>query len=100
MLSFFDNDEVGYRGWLTGHPAGFVLNRRRRQSPDYLVLHRATCWTISTYSKAAHGDAFTGRGYVKVCAVDIESLKGYAKNECGRPDGSFSSECVICRPLG
>ena len=100
MTQVFDSDEAGYLNWLAAHPEGFALNRRRRESPNYLVLHRATCWTISTYAKNARGDAFTGRGYLKVCATDIESLRKYAKSEGGRPDGSFSSECAICHPLG
>ena len=44
----FKNDEDGYFAWLTAHPTGFVLNVRANADPDYVVLHRASCGTISS----------------------------------------------------
>lgn len=100
MIHVFDSDDAGYLDWIATHPKGYALNRRRGESAGYLVLHRVTCRTISVYSGTARADAFTGRGYVKVCAEDVASLVEYARNEGGRLDGSFSSECAICDPQG
>jgi hypothetical protein len=46
IVEFMDNDK-GYVAWLSEHPDGFVLNCGRPPTPSYLVLHRATCWSIS-----------------------------------------------------
>jgi len=100
MIQVFDSDDAGYLEWIVTHPNGYVLNRRRGESAIYLVLHRTTCRAISAYSGTARADAFTGRGYLKVCAADVVSLTEYARNEGGRLDGSFSSECAICDPQG
>ena len=47
VLIEFIEDDKGYVAWLAGHPDGFVLNCERPPRPAYLMLHRATCWTIS-----------------------------------------------------
>lgn len=43
---FIDNDD-GYLNWITANPTGYVVNCNRYPRAAYLVLHRATCWTIS-----------------------------------------------------
>ena len=68
------------------HPDGFVLNVRRRADPNYVVLHRATCGSISN-DKQAPG-AFTGRSYRKICATNVAELRLAAQRE-GRPGHVF-----------
>jgi hypothetical protein len=91
----FENDDLGYLTWTAAHPDGFVLNVRRVADPDYVVLHRANCVSISN-DKQAPG-AFTGREYRKVCVTSATALQDAAKRE-GRRDGSFSKRCALCRP--
>ncbi|WP_156928966.1 hypothetical protein [Bradyrhizobium sp. th.b2] len=91
----FSNDDLSYLAWMAAHPDGFVLNVRCVADPDYVVLHRASCGSISTDKQAPA--AFTGRGYEKICAVSVAELELAAKRE-GRNDGSFSKRCGLCRP--
>lgn len=93
MIPF--SDDVSYLAWTAAHPDGFVLNVRRSPDPDYVILHRASCGSISN-DKQAPG-AFTARAYRKVCAITEAELKLAAKDE-GRSDGSFSKRCGLCRP--
>ena len=91
----FHNDDEGYLSWIATNPDGLVLNVRRMADPDYVVLHRARCGSIST-DKREPG-AYTTRGYRKVCAASVAELQLAAKRE-GRGDGSFSKRCGLCRP--
>jgi hypothetical protein len=93
VIRFSDDDE-GYLDWVSAHPEGFVLNVRRVPDPSYVVLHRASCGSIS--GKQARG-AFTERKYRKVCADSVAALSIAAQRE-GRTDGSFSKRCGHCRP--
>ncbi len=94
MIEFRD-DEEEYLAWLSANPTGYVLNVRRRQSPSYVVLHRASCGSISNGSHMT--GAYTSRAYRKVCSANIEELARAAIAE-GRKDGSFSKRCGLCRP--
>lgn len=94
-MTEFRNDDMGYFAWITENPNGFVMNVRRVANPDYVVLHRATCHSISNDCQAS--GAFTTRGYRKICATDLAELKLAARRE-GRRDGSFSKSCGLCRP--
>ncbi len=47
MIEFLDDDE-GYLSWIATNPDGLVLNVRRMADPNYVVLHRANCGSIST----------------------------------------------------
>ncbi len=94
MIEFLDDDE-GYLAWIAANPNGFVLNVRRMADPDYVVLHRANCGSIST-DKREPG-AYTTRDYRKICAASVAELQRAAKRE-GRSDGSFSKRCGLCRP--
>jgi hypothetical protein len=91
----FSNDDLSYLAWTGAHPDGFVLNVRHVADPDYVVLHRASCGSISTDKHMP--EAFTGRGYEKICAVGVTELQVAAKRE-GRSDGSFSKHCSLCCP--
>jgi hypothetical protein len=91
----FCSDDLGYLAWTAAHPDGFVLNVRRIADPEYVVLHKATCDSISNDRQAP--EAFTGRAYRKVCADSIQELRDAAQRE-GRPDRSFSKRCGFCNP--
>lgn len=91
------NGEEQYQQWLTQHRDGFVLNTTRSQGgrAKYMVLHRAVCRSISEYTNAKTPGCYTQGTYIKICALDIESLKTWATDN-GRSDGSFSSEFPRC----
>lgn len=91
----FSKSERNYLEWVESHPSGFVLNVRMKPDSDYVVLHSATCKSISTKCRAR--GAYTERSYRKWCANSIGELRQAAKTE-GRRDGSFSRRCGICRP--
>ncbi len=97
MITEFVGDDAAYLDWLAGHPSGFVLNIRSWCDPSYMVLHRATCRTISVTVDGAAFGGFTERAYRKICADTIDELHGWTKSH-GRPDGSFSKRCKLCRP--
>jgi hypothetical protein len=90
LVTFTDND-AGYLAWLSTNPAGFVINTLRTPSVDNLILHRATCGTIT--GTPARGDQWTGQ-WVKVCSQELAALDDWARREVGgdlRP-------CGRCRP--
>lgn len=93
MREFIDDDD-SYAAWLKENPSGFVLNVRRNPGPNYTVLHRADCQTIS---KPRDDGAYTARGYGKVVAQDVADLRDYTR-ALGRSDGSFSAVCSKCSP--
>jgi hypothetical protein len=74
-VQHFVDDDPGYLRWLTGHFAAFVLNTTRRPSAAYLMLHRASCWTITRLQPRAA--TFTG-DYSKLCGGRDE-LEAYAR---------------------
>ena len=86
IVEFMDDDK-GYIAWLAGHPDGFVLNCERPPRPSYLILHRATCWTISRTS----GSNWTVI-YQKVCADTFEEINAWA-SQIGPP-----WRCGFCGP--
>jgi hypothetical protein len=95
---FFVDDETGYFRWLADHPDGYVVNTERGISPNYMVLHRATCPSISQPSSQSTAGGFTERQYAKACADTIDDLRGWVRAN-GRPDGTFTSEaCPHCQP--
>jgi hypothetical protein len=93
----FNNDEEGCLAWLAAHPDGFVLNLSRTCAPGYIVLHRASCSSISNYTRMARPGGFTERQYAKVCAESEGDLRTWVQRH-GRPDGSFTTRCQRCRP--
>ena len=87
-VSWFSNDEAGYSRWLDEHPAGYVLNCEHVPSHRYLVLHRASCATIS--GRPTRGTTWTV-AYAKACAESalhlehwVEGLTGAQLSRCGR----------------
>ena len=88
-MEIFLDDETGYAEWIAAHATGWVLNVPRGKARDALVLHRATCGTISP----AAGQHYTGPSYYKVCGPDRERLAHWA----GWQPGELSL-CAVCRP--
>jgi hypothetical protein len=93
----FVDDDPAYLQWLDECPAGYVLNTTRSRNPNYMVLHTATCRTIGRENRNVTPGGFTGRGYIKICAPSIPALRAWTRQQ-GRPGGSFSNLCGICRP--
>ena len=91
----FCNDDDGYLAWIGENPGGFVWHVRRQRDSTYVILHRASCNSISSDLRTS--GAYTARAYRKVCALNLEELQLAARKE-GRHDGSFSKKCSQCRP--
>ena len=91
-VRIFDNDDNAYLAWLDHYLDGFVINTTRSRNASYMVLHRAGCPHISIPRKMVGPGGFTEREYIKICSINVESLRKWVR-ENGRRDGSFSSEC-------
>jgi hypothetical protein len=89
-LDTFINDDKAYLQWLTRNSTGFVVNCYLRPSPDYLILHRASCWAISTATRTN----WTTTGYIKICSLHKRDLEAWAEKEVG---GQLCC-CKICKP--
>ena len=91
MPVFVDAD-ADYVRWLETHPGSYVLNTYRKPHPDYLILHRAACKSISR--TAAEPIAWTSGGYIKACANSVQDLAGW----CRVVAGAEPQPCGQCRP--
>ena len=91
----FDNDEDKYQEWLKNNPDGYVLTTNRDKNPDYMSLHLASCRMISQYMKNMAEDAFTCRGYIKICSCSSIDLILWIKKNGGN---GFTNLCSICNP--
>lgn len=90
MLTFVDDDR-GDLTWVAQHPGGFVLNTARKTTPEYHILHRATCSTIT--GTLAKGDHWT-KDLIRHCAEQRAELRGFARVECG----GEAQDCGVCQP--
>ena len=86
MQRFVDDDR-GYLDWLDHHPDGFVINTGRTPSAAYLMLHGASCGSIT--GDPARGTTFTGE-YAKVCGERNE-LEEFARDLSGH-----AQPCGLC----
>jgi hypothetical protein len=73
----YTDDDDSYLSWIAQHPDGFVVNTDRNPNPNYLVLHRSTCRTIS--GRPSRGSSWTA-DYTKICGGRPE-LESWARNE-------------------
>jgi|SRR5580704_7878111 hypothetical protein len=93
----FDNSSLAgdapYLQWLHDHPDGLVLTTRRRFDPTYMVLHRATCRSISKATGQMGENPFTGRGYIKVCSGSPDALLVWIVQQGGM---GFTKRCSLC----
>jgi hypothetical protein len=86
------SDDDAYLRWIEANPAGFVLNARNPPSPDYLMLHRASCRDISSPTRSNR----TTTGYMKVCSNDVAELDAW----CSKTTGGQTTPCKRCKRLG
>ncbi len=86
----FIDDDPGYLKWIASNPSGFVVNSARKPTPNYLVLHRATCWHVGT----PNNSNWTTTGYIKTCGTSIESVNQWARQSIG---GELQP-CGVCKP--
>src|SRR4051795_2077737 len=86
--------DTEYLAWLRDSLSGWVVNSRRRPNPSYLVLHRATCRSITRPTRAMHPEPFTGNMYIKACSMDLDELRHWVRRQ-GAAD--FSHRCSRCR---
>lgn len=91
----FIHREADYLAWVARHPNGFVLNAGSKPRAAYMPLHTATCRTVTQYQKSARKDAFTGRGYIKVCSNDPSALLVWMARYGAK---NFSRLCSKCKP--
>ncbi|MFN8663835.1 MAG: hypothetical protein U0075_18215 [Thermomicrobiales bacterium] len=93
-MPVFDNADADYVRWLETHPGGYVLNTYRKPHPDYLILHRATCKSISRTASAPI--AWTSGDYIKICADSLGDLEAWSRVAVdGKPQ-----PCGQCHPYG
>jgi hypothetical protein len=88
-IEIFQDDDAGYLAWLEAHPAGFALNMARSPRPNYLILHRATCRTIS--GRPTRDGPWTGP-YIKVCSDDQLQIAAWT----GQHIGAAPRRCGVC----
>jgi hypothetical protein len=91
-MRVFRDDDVGYLARVESHQHGFVVNTFRRPDSRYLVLHRATCHTIT--GKPARGDRWTTDDYIKACSEARAALDQWARQTVG---GELTP-CGLCHP--
>lgn len=77
----FLDDDAGYSAWLAANPDGYVINAERKPRPTYVMLHRATCSTIS--GMPARGRAWT-KDYLKFCAASRAEAEAWCVSTVGR----------------
>ena len=85
--------DSSFHEWAAKHPEGWVLNVRRRLSPDYVVLHRTTCPSLLGQSYAP--GALTERSYGKVGGGSEEELIKWLKTHIPAAPG-FTKRCTRC----
>ena len=88
----FDRRDEAYLNWIDQHQHGFVVNAYRNLNPGYLMLHRASCGTIS--GTPAHGTTWTNGDFVKICAESAEDLRSWAQ----RKTAGTLTPCKRCHP--
>ncbi len=92
-VRFIDDDE-GYLDWLAANSEGFVINTPRHPTPSSIVLHRATCNTVS--GTPTRGDHWT-LDYIKICGARTD-LERHALDDIGGPVRPCG-HCLSTSPL-
>lgn len=87
-----DNDR-GFVAWRDSHPHGYVLNCARKPAPNYLVLHRTSCWTIRNLRP---GYRNWTKDYIKVCSTDVDEIHQWARSNISV--AASVTTCGICKP--
>ena len=71
-MRIIEDDDAGSLARVERHQHGFVVNSTRTPDPRYLILHRASCGTIT--GKPARGDRWTTGEFIKVCSETRAAL--------------------------
>lgn len=95
MLRYFENDDGAYLEAIRDQPNGFVGNLAASFRPDYLVIHKAGCRTITPESGTQEPGAFTARQYRKVFGTHAEVLQWAKEKGFNKP-----RNCGLCLPNG
>jgi hypothetical protein len=78
-MQVFDNEDEAYATWLDHNPRGYVLNTYRSPKREYLILHRATCKSISRTAEPPV--RWTTGPYTKVCANSVAEIEVWCREE-------------------
>ena len=92
----FDSGDAPFLKWMQGNPGGFVLNTEQSPNSRYAMLHRSLCFHISSYTKKYSPNAFTERGYIKICSSNPSVLESWLKEN--RPRAEKLEQCQTCNP--
>ena len=101
MIELFKNAESEYMDWLNRNRNGFVLNCDNAEDEifvkDYFVMHKATCFTISSQAGRYKFGGYTERNFMKYCSINkidlIEKMKSFKM-----PKHTNIRFCKICNP--
>lgn len=92
MAIVFDREDMAYLTWLDGHPHGYVVNAFRNLNPSYLMLHRASCGTIT--GVPTRGKTWTDGQYIKIGADTRQDIEQWARTST---NGALHP-CGLCHP--
>ncbi|WP_265516582.1 HNH endonuclease [Nitratireductor luteus] len=95
VAKLFDKSDDDYFAWIEANPESFIANTRRNISPSYFVIHLPSCKHITVRGDLPAG-AFTERDYVKVAALDLAALVGFASYHQVQLDKI--TYCESCKP--
>lgn len=87
----FNHDDAAYLRWRADHLGGFVLNCQPRPTPEYVVLHRASC--VALEPKPGDNRNWTV-AYIKVCADSASSIESWCRHHVG----VGPQRCGRCHP--
>lgn len=87
------NSNDGYLQWIKDHPNGYVLNCEKSPRATYLILHKASCYTINDLQKQA--ESWTEK-YNKICSIDIKEIEVWAQKNV--PGYQGLRHCAKCEP--
>ena len=97
MAETFDRSDAAYLKWVRANPTGYVVNAERSPRLSYMVLHRASCPSISSIKAPGRSGGFTERSYIKICSSNVTDLSTWVRQRGGR-SGAFSKRCAKCNP--
>ncbi len=92
-MKCFKDDDNGYLQWVNTNQKGFVVNTNRQPNPEYLIVHLATCYTIT--GTPTGGINWT-KDYIKICSLDRMEL-----DSCLTilfPASGGLEPCKVCKP--
>lgn len=75
----FKNDENSYLRWIEENPNGYIVNSWNPPTKSYLIIHKATCGSISS-TKIGN---YTAPDMMKTCSLNLDELEKWAKEKVG-----------------